>query len=58
MREDDDRRAVGLVLQISLEPGKLLGAKIAETATLEVDDVDETDEVDAMIVEAVPARAL
>src|ERR1700676_3301270 len=58
MREDDDRRAVRLAFQIGLEPGELLGAEIAETAALEVDDVDETYEVDAMIVEAVPTRAL
>src|SRR5579863_5522241 len=51
MGEHDDWRAVRLALQVSLEPGELLGAEIAETAALQVDDVDEADEVDAVIVE-------
>src|SRR4029077_13796868 len=36
----------------------LLGTKIAQAAALQVDDVDKTDEVDAVIVERIPARAL
>src|SRR5580698_9462530 len=58
VRKHDDRRAVGLALQVGLKPGELFGAKIAETTGLEIDDVDEADEVDAVIVEAVPAPAL
>ena len=58
MGEDDDRRAVRLALQVGLEPGELLGAKVAEATALQVDDVDKTDEVDAVIVERIPARAL
>ena len=58
MGEDDDRRRVGLALEIVGEPGELLGAEIAETAGLQVDDVDEADEMDAVLVEAVPAGAL
>ena len=46
MGEDDDRRAVRLALQVGLEPGELLGAKVAEATALQVDDVDKTDEVD------------
>ena len=56
MGEDDDRRAVGFALEIVLEPGELFGAEIAEATAFQIDDVDETDEVNAAIIEAVPAR--
>src|SRR6202035_293108 len=58
MREEDDWRAVRFALQVGLEPCELLGAEIAQSATLQVDDVDEANEVDAVVVEAVPAGAL
>src|SRR6266581_2269563 len=58
MRKHHDRRAVRLVLQVGLEPRELLGAKVAQAAALQINDVDETDEVDAVIVIAVPAGAL
>src|SRR5271170_3535549 len=58
MGEDHDRRAVRLAFQISFEPGELLGAEIAEAAALQVDDIDEADEVNAVIIEGIPACAL
>src|SRR5712671_1907514 len=57
MRKDDDRRGVALALEIIGEPGELLVAEIAHAAGLQVDDVDETDEVHAALVERVPAGA-
>src|ERR1700722_16944377 len=58
MRKHHDRRAVRPVLEVGFEPCELLGAEIAESAALQIDDVDEADEVDAVIVVAVPAGAL
>src|SRR6478752_2730704 len=58
MGEDDDRRRVRFVLDIVGEPGELVGPKPSKAAGLEVDHVDEGNEVNAVIVEAVPTRAL
>src|ERR1700733_3374851 len=58
MRKHHDRGAVRPVLEVSFEPCELLGAEIAESAALQIDDVDEADEVDAGIVVTVPAGAL
>ena len=58
MGKHHDRRAVRPVLQVGLEPRELLGAKVAQTAALQIDDVDKADEVDAVIVVAIPASAL
>ena len=55
--EDDNRRAGGFVSEVIFKPRQLLCAQVAETATLEVDDIYEPDEVNAMIVKAVPACA-
>src|SRR5207245_6208479 len=56
--EQDDRRRLRFAAQIVLEPGEVLGAEIAEAASLEGDDVDEADEVHAAGVEGIPALAL
>ena len=57
--EHHDRRAVGKAGHVRLEPGELL---VAEDSEALVDalagDVDQADEVDAVVVEAVPALAL
>src|SRR6476646_10156485 len=58
MGEDDDRRRVRFVLDIVGEPGELVGPEPSKAAGLEVDHVDEANEVNAVIVEAVPTRAL
>src|SRR3977135_1374755 len=58
MGEDDDRRARGLVFEIVGEPSELVGSQPSEAAGLEVNHIDETDEVHAVVVEAVPALPL
>ena len=58
MGEDDDRRRVRFVLDIVGEPGELVGPEPSKAAGLEVDHVDEANEMNAVIVEAVPTRAL
>ena len=57
MREDDDRSRCRPALEVVLQPFELLVAEIAQSAGLEIDDVDEADEMHAVGVEAVPARA-
>ena len=44
--------------QVVFQPLELLVAQKAKSAGLEVGNVDEADEVDAVLVEAVPAAAL
>src|SRR5262245_147550 len=56
--EDDDWRAAREPLDIALQPLELFGPERAEPTGLEVDDVDKADEVDAVLIEAVPARTL
>src|SRR4029078_7834470 len=58
MSEDDDRRRIRFVLDIVGEPGELVGPEPSQAAGLEVDHIDEADEVNAVLVEAVPTRAL
>ena len=55
MGEDDDRGRGGKPHHIVGKPGELLGPEQAEAAGLEVHDIDEADEVDAVLVERVPA---
>src|SRR5690242_8081990 len=50
VREDDDGRAALEPLQILFEPLELLVPERAQAARLEIDDVDEADEVDAVVV--------
>src|SRR5690349_14023758 len=56
MGEDHDRRARRQAGDVVFQPLKLFFAEIAEPAGLEVHDIDETDEMDALLVETVPAR--
>jgi hypothetical protein len=56
--EDDDGRAALEALDVFLEPLELFLAEAAETARLQIDDVDEPDEVHAAFVEALPAGAM
>src|SRR5580765_1420912 len=58
VREYDDRRAALQVLDVLLQPLELLVAKRAEAAGFEVDDIHQSDEMDAVLVEALPARPL
>ena len=45
-------------LEIALKPFELLVAKVAETAGLQIDDIDQANEMHAVGIEAVPARTL
>src|SRR6516162_2791441 len=56
--EHHDRRLRGFSLEIVRKPLKLLFAEIAEPARLKVHDVDETDEMYAVGIKAVPPGAL
>src|SRR4029077_13033559 len=58
VREHDDRGRGGASLEVVLQPFKLVVAEIAQATGLEIDHVDETDEMHAVGVEAVPAGAL
>src|SRR5690348_2429226 len=58
MSEDDYRRAVLHRSQIVFQPFQLLVAKVTETSRFQVHYIHKPDEVDAVLVEAVPARAL
>src|SRR4051794_21016708 len=58
VREDDDRRAGGEAADVILEPGDLFLAEAGQTARLEIDDIDQPDEMNALAVEAIPAGAL
>ena len=53
--EDDDGRGGGEGCEVLLQPGELFGAELAHGVDLE--GVVEADEVDALVVEAVPAVA-
>src|SRR5262249_26940678 len=57
VREDDDRGRCRPALEVVLQPFELLVAEIAQSASLEIDNVDEADEVHAVGVEAIPACA-
>src|SRR5215475_9098366 len=58
MGEDDDGRARSQPAHVGLEPGDLVRTEAGQAACLEVHDIDEGDEVDALALEAVPAVAL
>ena len=58
MREDHDGRAALQPLDVLLQPRELLVPERTEPAGLEIHDIDQADEVDAVLIEAVPARAL
>ncbi len=54
MREDHNRRAGSEILNVGLQPLKLLVAELAQPAGLKVQDVDQSNEVDSVFVKAVP----
>src|SRR5579863_7621637 len=55
MREDYDRRARGFALEVGFDPFQLVRAEIAAAAGLQIKHVDEGDEMNAAVIEAVPA---
>src|SRR4029453_3431137 len=57
MREDNNRRAGSEILHIGFEPFKLIVSELSETAGLEIQDVDQSNEMDTVFVKAVPTRA-
>src|SRR5690242_6144952 len=56
VREDDDRGAAGARFEIALEPLQLIGAEFAHA--LEGGYVDQSHEMDALVIVAIPAAAL
>src|ERR1700681_3629116 len=58
VREHNDRRAAREMFHVALDPIQLLGAKEAKTASLQIQNVHESNEMNAAVVEAVPASAL
>src|SRR4051794_26493721 len=57
MGEDHNGRARRQAGDVVLQPLELIFTEIAETAGLEVHDIDETYEMHALLVETVPAGA-
>src|SRR5262249_56136826 len=55
--ENDDRRFGAKSFHIRFEPIELFIAELAQTAGLELENVDQSNEMDAVLVEAVPAGA-
>src|SRR3954466_9995681 len=55
--EHHDRRRRSFASQVVVQPGELLGPEIAKAAGLQIEHVHKPDEVDAAMVEAVPAPA-
>src|SRR5262249_27231872 len=54
VRVDDDARAAREPGAVPLQAADLLLPEGAQTAGLEIEDVDQTDEVDTVVVEALP----
>jgi len=46
------------ILYVGLEPFKLLIAELTQAAGLKVKDVDQCNEMDTVLIETEPARAL
>src|SRR3954454_900191 len=57
MSEDNDRSARRQAGDVVFQPFELIFAEIAQTAGLEVHDIDEADVMDTLLVETVPAGA-
>src|SRR5205823_3378486 len=57
MREDDNRRAGSEILHVGLEPFELLVSELTQTAGLKIQNVDQSNEMDAVLIEAIPAGA-
>ena len=58
MREYDYRRARTETFHVGFEPFKLLVSELPQTASLKVQDVNQSNEMDAVLIKTVPARAL
>ena len=58
MSENNDGGARTKVFQIGLEPFELIISELPQATGLEIQDVDEANEMAAVLVEAVPTRAL
>ena len=58
MGKYDDGSAGGEMLDIGFQPCQLLLAKPSHAASLQVNHVDQSDEMDSLNVKALPARAL
>src|SRR5208282_3835925 len=56
--EDHDGCRSRTALDVGFEPFELLVAEVAESARLEIDDIDEADKMHAVGVEAIPAGTL
>src|SRR5262249_33593846 len=57
MGQDDDWGAASLSREILLQPRDLIGADRSQLLPLVLEHVDEGDEMNALVVEALPARA-
>ena len=58
MREDDNWRIAAEAFDVIFQPAQLLVAELSQPAGLEVKHIDQSNEMDAVLVEAVPAGAL
>src|SRR6266536_1260802 len=56
--ENDDWRAVRKMLDIFLHPLQLLRPQRSQPTGLQIDDIHQSDEMHAFLIEAVPARSL
>src|SRR5206468_7088315 len=57
VRENDNRCARSKIFHIGLKPFELVISELPQTAGLEIQDVDHSNEMDAVLIETVPARA-
>ncbi len=57
MGQDDDRRVRAKTFQIVLEPFELLVSELAQPAGLKIQNIDQSNEMAAVLVEAVPPGA-
>ena len=55
--EHDNRSARSEIFHVRFEPLELLVAELSQATGLEIQDVDQSNKMDAVFVEAVPARA-
>src|SRR3984957_12130517 len=58
VREEHNRSTGRAPLQIVFQPLQLLVTERSQAASFQVDDIHQADEMDALLVEAVPPRAL
>src|SRR4029077_16383979 len=58
VREDDNRRARPQTFHVAFQPFELLVAEVTKTAGFQVHHIYQSNKVDAVFVEAVPARTL